>query len=565
MRGGNELNNGDLGNWWGGYGSSGVGDLGNGWPGDGEPSGGWPGDGEPGDAWYGYERPGDGEPSYCPSRNGGSGYGKLYHGEPGEGSSGTYITSVDGPHSGQVPFAAEVQGMVDKCGIGILDDPSRFLGILLDSYGSEGLPDEVELLTHHCDREVLGHFAEAARSRDASRLDQARVVTYQVLVSRKNDKSTSWLVADGIFSGLLRSQCFAGVGPADGVGPAGGAGQADGVGPAVGAGQADGVGPAGNGVGPADGVGPAGGGAGAVNRPWTDTRTVRERRTVDSENMVGETVAERADAYANDTTRFDGVGHPSRGGDTVIVGSNEDWRQHPDDANGSRTVAKPDVQFGADKTTSSPRQPHGGPLVFAVVVLALLVGGLSTYLFMLYGPENREEQKGITASGDSSRASVSASVEDATEEEPTNGDWLADDDASFSNSRADAQSSGQASKNAEARPEPEPEPEPEPHRSASSITRSNEWLNRDSEYWGIWTLASKEYDECVEYVREVRSQGYDAYMTNTTMWDNLNDEPWYVVTIGVYESEDEAKAALSRVQSGLDETAYVKFSGAYTA
>ena len=431
--------------------------------------------------------------------------------------------------------------MVDKCGIGILDDPSRFLGILLDSYGSEGLPDEVELLTHHCDREVLGHFAEAARSRDASRLDQARAVTYQVLVSRKNDKSTSWLVADGIYSGLLRSQCFAGVGPADGIGPAGG-------------------------------VGPADDGAGAVNRPWTDTRTVRERRTVDSENMVGETVAERADAYANDTTRFDNAGHPSRGGDTVIVGSNEDWRQHPDDANGSRTVAKPDVQFGADKTTSSPRQPHGGPLVFAVVVLALLVGGLSTYLFMHYGPENREEQKGVTASGDSSLTSVSASVEDATEEEPTNGDWLADDEASFSNSRAGAQSSGQASQRADAQSsgrasqnaEARPEPEPEPQRSASSITRSNEWLNRDSEYWGIWTLASKEYDECAGYVRDVRSQGYDAYMTNTTMWDNLNDEPWYVVTIGVFESEDEAKAALSRVQSGLDETAYVKFSGAYT-
>ena len=69
--------------------------------------------------------------------------------------------------------------------------------------------------------------------------------------------------------------------------------------------------------------------------------------------------------------------------------------------------------------------------------------------------------------------------------------------------------------------------------------------------------------ECAEYVRDVRSKGFDAYVTETTLWENLNDEPWYVVTIGVYSSQDEANAALPRVQNELDGTAYTKYSGLY--
>lgn len=86
-------------------------------------------------------------------------------------------------------------------------------------------------------------------------------------------------------------------------------------------------------------------------------------------------------------------------------------------------------------------------------------------------------------------------------------------------------------------------------------------LTDERPFWGIWTFASKDYDECVPYVAEARARGIDARITTTGEWGNLNEEPWYVVTMGTYATEDEAEEALGDVLSAGYDDAYVKYSG----
>ena len=234
-------------------------------------------------------------------------------------------------------------------------------------------------------------------------------------------------------------------------------------------------------------------------------------------------------------------------------------------ANGGRTIDPGFVEGNRSvrivESTQKRRPAFNNLVIIVTVTLALAVGGLSVYLFMQNSQIHIDDPGASSTDSDSKDATTPAPTVVVIEKEPEQAEDENehDDEAHVSNSRKD--------------PEPDTlsdqqryqqaDPEPEPQTSTSMSAQSDEWLNRTSDYWGIWTLASKEYEECAEYVREVRSSGYDAYVTQTTMWANLNDEPWYVVTIGTYASENEANASLPSVQSGLDSTAYVKYSGSY--
>ena len=84
-----------------------------------------------------------------------------------------------------------------------------------------------------------------------------------------------------------------------------------------------------------------------------------------------------------------------------------------------------------------------------------------------------------------------------------------------------------------------------------------------SPFYGIWCEADKDYNEAQKYMQSWRNKGFSsADLFLTTDWSNLNSEPWYVVSVGKYGSEGDARNALSKVQA-IYADAYVKYSGEY--
>ena len=91
--------------------------------------------------------------------------------------------------------------------------------------------------------------------------------------------------------------------------------------------------------------------------------------------------------------------------------------------------------------------------------------------------------------------------------------------------------------------------------SGKTQTKTNE------PFYGIWVSASKDESQMQALASELAGRGYDARVFITTDWSNLNTETWYVVTAGVYSSEEEARSALADVQANVTADAYVKYSG----
>lgn len=351
------------------------------------------------------------------------------------GRHGTYVTY------GPPTFSASLQAAFHEYGLGILDEPHRFMAVLMDQYSDSDLPAEMELLSRNCDRELLHPFAEAAGHRDAQALENARERTLLVLVQRKNDNATSQLFAQGMHEAIC----------------------------------------------------------GYLGLPvWRYEPPMHEVHTAES---------------------------PLR--ETAFVS---------------------DVNRNGDNRTHGQRHASNGILIGAVVVLALLVGGLFTYVVMQnFSAGHAQSSSAVTQDrADSAQDSVAQS-QTTTQTTPTN------------TPIAEAPVETEVT----TPPAPSATADVAPSANGHTSAQEGERLATTSEFWGIWTLASKDYDECAAYVSDVRAQGFSAYVTHTDLWSNLNDEPWYVVTIGTYASEGEAQAALPEVQGALDSTAYVKFSGAY--
>lgn len=81
-------------------------------------------------------------------------------------------------------------------------------------------------------------------------------------------------------------------------------------------------------------------------------------------------------------------------------------------------------------------------------------------------------------------------------------------------------------------------------------------------FYGIWCFASKDEQEAQQAADGYRQQGLDAQVFLTTNWENLNPEPWYVVSAGAWQTETEAQQALAAVQA-VQPDAYVKYTGAW--
>ena len=81
-------------------------------------------------------------------------------------------------------------------------------------------------------------------------------------------------------------------------------------------------------------------------------------------------------------------------------------------------------------------------------------------------------------------------------------------------------------------------------------------------FYGIWCEADKTYSEATRYADMWKNSGFHATVIYTPRFSNLNPEPWYAVTVGMYDTEAEAYKILPKVQA-VYRDAYVKYSGAY--
>ena len=81
-------------------------------------------------------------------------------------------------------------------------------------------------------------------------------------------------------------------------------------------------------------------------------------------------------------------------------------------------------------------------------------------------------------------------------------------------------------------------------------------------FYGIWCYRSKNMEDAVDFMNNYDVGYILPQMFLTTDWENLNSEPYYVVTIGVYRTQEKAENELSRVQEQYPD-AYIEYSGKY--
>lgn len=74
--------------------------------------------------------------------------------------------------------------------------------------------------------------------------------------------------------------------------------------------------------------------------------------------------------------------------------------------------------------------------------------------------------------------------------------------------------------------------------------------------------ASDNEEDAYIFANQLSEQGFAGYVTQSNWWSNLNSDPYYVFTYGVYETEEIAQGQLANIQD-LYSGAYVKFSGEY--
>lgn len=82
--------------------------------------------------------------------------------------------------------------------------------------------------------------------------------------------------------------------------------------------------------------------------------------------------------------------------------------------------------------------------------------------------------------------------------------------------------------------------------------------------YGVFVMSSKDSEKCVETELKLEDAGFDDdIMLYTPDFSGLNPEPFYVVSAGLFESEDKAQSRLREVQATGFKDAYVKLAGKY--
>lgn len=82
-------------------------------------------------------------------------------------------------------------------------------------------------------------------------------------------------------------------------------------------------------------------------------------------------------------------------------------------------------------------------------------------------------------------------------------------------------------------------------------------------FYGIWCYGSKDEKEAQDFANNFDISYMHPQIFITTDWDNLNKEFFYVVTAGVYKTEEDAESYIDEVHLYYPD-AYIKHSGNYT-
>lgn len=86
--------------------------------------------------------------------------------------------------------------------------------------------------------------------------------------------------------------------------------------------------------------------------------------------------------------------------------------------------------------------------------------------------------------------------------------------------------------------------------------------NEGKAFYGIWIYASKELNLAQEFAKKFDTDGYKSIVFLTSEWKNLNQDAWYAVSLGIYNSKEDAESTLPIVQKKYSD-AYIKYSGNY--
>ena len=99
------------------------------------------------------------------------------------------------------------------------------------------------------------------------------------------------------------------------------------------------------------------------------------------------------------------------------------------------------------------------------------------------------------------------------------------------------------------------------HEEASPDEPTEEPATSDmnSPFYGVWVYGSKDKADADNFAANVN--GMTSLVFLTTDWSNLNTEPYYVVSLGMYTTEDDANGALETAKGLGYSDAYVKYSG----
>ena len=83
-------------------------------------------------------------------------------------------------------------------------------------------------------------------------------------------------------------------------------------------------------------------------------------------------------------------------------------------------------------------------------------------------------------------------------------------------------------------------------------------------FYGIWASSSKDINDVREAVGVLPFDTFWTEIIVTSDWSNLNPETYYALTLGPYDTEEEANANLAEAQQYFPD-AYVKYSGEFLA
>ncbi len=80
-------------------------------------------------------------------------------------------------------------------------------------------------------------------------------------------------------------------------------------------------------------------------------------------------------------------------------------------------------------------------------------------------------------------------------------------------------------------------------------------------FYGVFVSSAKDREAAIKAARKLCDKGYDASVTYTPEWKNLNQDPYYVVLAGRSDTKEDADTLLKKVKKDGYKDAFVKFSG----